>query len=82
MISDVQKQMFDVTSRTILSVSFLLLETQAALQGHFYLDATTDVLIIHISSHYKQNTIMFGLFSNSDAKKAELISLGLPEEAA
>jgi len=48
------------------------------------LDATTDVLIIHISSHQtnKQNTIMFGLFSNSDAKKAELISLGLPEEAA
>jgi len=64
-------------------LSLLLLpESQAALQGHFRLDATTDVLIIPYLISYKHNTIMFGLFSNSETKKAELIALGLPEEAA
>ena len=72
-----------VTSRTIcLNIFFL------NLRRHFRpfldLDATADVLIISYIISIKNNhtTIMLSLFGNSDAKKAELIKLGLPEEAA
>ena len=74
-----------VTSRTIcLNIFFLILNLRRHFRPFLDLDATADVLIISYIISIKNNhtTIMLSLFGNSDAKKAELIKLGLPEEAA
>jgi len=74
-----------VTSRTIMSVSFTSWISGGTTRRPFLFRFRCNNRCSHYSyliSSNKQNTIMFGLFSNSETKKAELISLGLPEEAA